>query len=194
MEPITEIIEAQGGVVNIDDLAGRAEYKRVLRAVERGELVRLRQGVYAEPTALLNTMIDVERIVPGGVVCLYNAWAYHQLSVTVPPAFCVAIEAKRKVSIPATLPIQLYYWKRENLEIGVSTANVSGHNVKITDLERSVCDAVKYRNKIGLDISSEVIRNYLKRPSKNLSRLMEYAKQLRVANVLKNYLEIAIEQ
>lgn len=194
MEPITEIIEAQGGVVNIDDLAGRAEYKRVLRAVERGELVRLRQGIYAEPTALLNTMIDVERIVPGGVVCLYNAWAYHQLSVTVPPAFCVAIEAKRKVSIPATLPIQLYYWKRENLEIGVSTANVSGHNVKITDLERSVCDAVKYRNKIGLDICSEVIRNYLKRPSKNLSRLMEYAKQLRVANVLKNYLEIAIEQ
>lgn len=194
MEPITEIIEAQGGVVNIDDLAGRAEYKRVLRAVERGELVRLRQGVYAEPTALLNTMIDVERIVPGGVVCLYNAWAYHQLSMTVPPAFCVAIEAKRKVSIPATLPIQLYYWKRENLEIGVSTANVSGHNVKITGLERSVCDAVKYRNKIGLDICSEVIRNYLKRPSKNLSRLMEYAKQLRVANVLKNYLEIAIEQ
>lgn len=194
MEPITEIIEAQGGVVNIDDLAGRAEYKRVLRAVERGELVRLRQGIYAEPTALLNTMIDVERIVPGGVVCLYNAWAYHQLSMTVPPAFCVAIEAKRKVSIPATLPIQLYYWKRENLEIGVSTANVSGHNVKITDLERSVCDAVKYRNKIGLDICSEVIRNYLKRPSKNLSRLMEYAKQLRVANVLKNYLEIAIEQ
>lgn len=194
MEPITEIIEAQGGVVNIDDLAGRAEYKRVLRAVERGELVRLRQGIYAEPTALLNTMIDVERIVPGGVVCLYNAWAYHQLSMTVPPAFCVAIEAKRKVSIPATLPIQLYYWKRENLEIGVSTANVSGYDVKITDLERSVCDAVKYRNKIGLDICSEVIRNYLKRPSKNLSRLMEYAKQLRVANVLKNYLEIAIEQ
>lgn len=194
MEPITEIIEAQGGVVNIDDLAGQAEYKRVLRAVERGELVRLRQGVYAEPTALLNTMIDVERIVPGGVVCLYNAWAYHQLSVTVPPAFCVAIEAKRKVSIPATLPIQLYYWKRENLEIGVSTANVSGYDVKITDLERSVCDAVKYRNKIGLDICSEVIRIYLKRPSKNLSRLMEYAKQLRVANVLKNYLEIAIEQ
>lgn len=194
MEPITEIIEAQGGVANIDDLPGHAEYKRVLRAVERGELVRLRQGVYAEPTALLNTMIDVERIVPGGVVCLYNAWAYHQLSVTVPPAFCVAIEAKRKVSIPATLPIQLYYWKRENLEIGVYTANVSGHNVKITDLERSVCDAVKYRNKIGLDICSEVIRNYLKRPSKNLSRLMEYAKQLRVGNVLKNYLEIAIEQ
>lgn len=194
MEPITEIIEAQGGGVNIDDLAGQAEYKRVLRAVERGELVRLRQGVYAEPTALLNTMIDVERIVPGGVVCLYNAWAYHQLSVTVPPAFCVAIEAKRKVSIPATLPIQLYYWKKENLEIGVSVANVSGYDVKITDLERSVCDAVKYRNKIGLDICSEVIRNYLKRPSKNLSRLMEYAKQLRVANVLKNYLEIAIEQ
>jgi predicted CopG family antitoxin len=66
--------------------------------------------------------------------------------------------------------------------------------VKITDMERSVCDAVKYRNKIGLDVCSEVIRNYLKKPSRNLTRLMEYAKQLRVANVLKNYLEITIEQ
>ncbi|MDY5229369.1 MAG: hypothetical protein SPH37_10165, partial [Sodaliphilus sp.] len=63
----------------------------------------------------------------------------------------------------------------------------------ITDLERSVCDAVKYRNKIGLDTTAEIIRNYLKKDKRNLSRLSEYAKRLRVANTLKNYLMIAIE-
>jgi predicted CopG family antitoxin len=88
----------------------------------------------------------------------------------------------------------LYYWKKENLEIGVHMEVILNYVVKITDMERSVCDAVKYRNKIGLDVCSEVIRNYLKKPSRNLTRLMEYAKQLRVANVLKNYLEIVIEQ
>lgn len=193
MESVTKIIESQGGIITTNELSGRAEYNRVLRAVERGDIVRLRQGVYADPTATLNTMIDVERIVPYGIVCLYNAWAYYQLSTIVPPAFCIAIEAKRKVSIPDTLPIQLYYWKKEYLEIGVNTECVSGFEVRITDMERSVCDAVKYRNKIGLDVCSEVIRNYLRKPNRNLSRLMEYAKELRVANTLKNYLEIAIE-
>lgn len=193
MESITNIIEAQGGIITTDEISGRAEYKRVLRAEERGDIVRLKQGVYANPTAMLNTMIDIERIVPGGVVCLYNAWTHYQLSTVVPPAFCIAIEAKRKVSLPEALPIQLYYWKKEYLEIGVKNECVSGFNVRITDMERSVCDAVKYRNKIGLDVCSEVIRNYLRKPNRNLSRLMEYAKELRVANTLKNYLEIAIE-
>lgn len=193
MESITNIIESQGGIITTDELSGRAEYKRVLRAVERGDIVRLRQGVYGDPTAMLNTMIDVERIVPGGVVCLYNAWTYYQLSTVVPPTFCIAIEAKRKVSIPDTLPIQLYYWKKEYLEIGVNRECVSGFDICVTDMERSVCDAVKYRNKIGLDVCSEVIRNYLRKPNKNLTRLMEYANELRVANTLKNYLEIAIE-
>lgn len=193
MESITDIIESQGGIITTDELSGRAEYKRVLRAVERGDVVRLRQGVYGDPTAMLNTMIDVERIVPGGVVCLYNAWTYYQLSTVVPPAFCIAIKAKRKISIPETLPVQLYYWKKEFLVIGVKSECISGFDVCITDMERSVCDAVKYRNKIGLDVCSEVIRNYLRKPDRNLSRLMEYAKELRVANTLKNYLEIAIE-
>lgn len=193
MVSINQIIQEKGGVVTKDELSSVAEYKRVLRAVERGDVVRLRQGVYAEPTAMLNTMVDVERIVPDGVVCLYNAWAYYQLSTTIPPGFCIAIDAKRTVTLPSSLPIQLYYWKKEYLEIGVKSDTISSYEVKITDMERSVCDAVKYRNKIGLDVCTEVIRNYLRKPSKNVTRLMEYAKQLRVANVLKNYLEIAIE-
>ena len=69
-------------------------------------------------------------------------------------------------------------------------ADISGYKVHITDMERSVCDAVKYRNKIGLDVCAEVIRTYLNR---NLARLQDYAKRLRVFNTLKNYLEIAIE-
>jgi predicted transcriptional regulator of viral defense system len=166
---------------------------RLNRSVLRGDLMRIRHGVYATPKALLDTMIDVERIVPGGVVCMYSAWAPYGLTTTVPPAFCIAIANKRKVVVPQMLPISLYYWKPENLEFGIRQETISGHVVRITDIEQSVCDAVKYRNKIGLDICAEVIRNYLRKEELNLSRLMEYAKKLRVANVLNNYLEIAIE-
>lgn len=186
-------VSALGGTISTTDIPDTSEYKRLLRAKERGDLIKLRHGIYAVPDALLNTMIDVERIVPNGIICLYNAWSYHQLSTTVPPAFCIAIANKRKVVIPDTLPIELYYWKKENMEFGIMDADISGNHVRITDMERSVCDAVKYRNKLGLDICAEVIRSYLRKPNRNLTRLQDFAKRLRVFNTLKNYLEIAIE-
>ena len=193
MQKISEIVAAKGGVVTMDEITDRAEHKRILRAVEHGELIRLRQGVYAVPIAILNTMIDVERIVPQGVLCLYSAWAYYQLTTTVPPSFCIAIEAKRKVKLPIRLPINLYYWKAGNLEFGIVDVEISNYQVRMTDLERSVCDAVKYRNKIGLDLCAEIIRTYLRKKERNLSRLMDYAERLRVTKILNNYLEIAIE-
>ena len=173
MEKFAEKNEAWGGTISTSELSGRAEYERLRRATRRGDVVKLRHGVYAEPTAMLGTMIDVERIVPGGVVCLYTAWMHYQLSTTIPPAFCIAIDAKRKVRIPATLPITLYYWKTENLTFGVVQQQISGYNVRITDLERSVCDAVKYRNKIGLDVCAEIIRSYVQKKDRNLSRLSD---------------------
>ena len=148
-----------------------------------------KRQVYAIPDALFNTMIDVERIVPNGIVCLFNAWAYHQLSTVVPPSICVAIDAKRKVVIPSTVPIEIYYWKKENLEFGIIKKSISGYDVLITDMERTVCDAVKYRNKIGLDVCGEVIDNYLKKENRNISLLHEYAQKLRVKNILTTYLE-----
>ena len=193
MEKVIDRIEAQGGTISTSELSGRAEYERLRRAAGRGEVVKLRHGVYAEPTAMLGTMIDVERIVPGGVVCLYSAWMHHQLSTAIPQAFCIAIDAKRKVSIPSSLPITLYYWKPENLTFGIVEKEISGYRVHITDVERSVCDAVKYRNKIGLEVCAEIIRSYVRRKDRNLSRLSDYAKRLRIAKVLNNYLEIAIE-
>ena len=190
---IIEKIKSQGGIIVTTELSGRAEYERLRRAERRGDVVKVRHGVYAEPTALLNTMIDVERIVPDGIVCLFTAWMHHQLCTTIPPSFCIAIDAKRKLKIPEELPITIYYWKAENLEFGIEERVISGYRVRITDLERSVCDAVKYRNKIGLDICSEIIRSYIRKRERNLSRLADYARKLRIEKVLNNYLEIALE-
>lgn len=193
MENIYHKVAALGGVISTTDISSEAEYKRIHRAAQRGELLRLRSGVYASPDALLDTMLDIERIVPGGVVCLYNAWSHYQLTTTIPPAFCVAIERKRKVVIPPSLPITLYYWKEDYLSLGVIEETLSGHSVRITNLERSVCDAVKYRNKIGLDVCAEIVRTYLRKEGRDLSLLTEYAKRLRVWTTLKSYLEIALE-
>lgn len=192
MEEIIDRIESQGGVIRVSELKDEADYKRLLRAERRGEIIRVRQGVYAEPSAMLNTMVDINRIIPNGVVCMYTAWMHYRLTTTVPPAFCVAVERKRKIRIPANPPISIYYWKSENLSFGITDSEVSGYNIRMTDLERSVCDAVKYRNKIGTDLCAEIIRSYVIRKDCNYSKLQEYAAKLRVQTILNKYLEIAI--
>lgn len=182
--------EPRNGVVSTKDIRDRNEYLRTLRAEKRGELIRVRQGVYAEPSSVISTMIDVEKIVPNGIVCMYNAWSYYELTTTVPPAFCIAIEAKRKVRPSNIFPIMLYYWKTENLEFGTVWKEISGFKVRITDMERSVCDAIKYRNKIGLDLCAEIVKAYLNKTERNLALLSEYARKLRVSKILDNYLEV----
>ena len=107
----------------------------------------------------------------------------------VPASTCIAIEAKRKVRLPEYPPIDLYFWKRENLEFGVIPKEISPYRVLITDIERTVCDAVKYRNKIGLDVCGEIIDSYLKTEKRNVSLLLEYAERLRVKQTLTKYLE-----
>lgn len=191
MDRITVIdtLQQQGGFITTGEVKSRGEYEQLRRATEDGTLMRLRNGVYAEISALANNMIDVERIVPHGVLCLYSAFAQYGLSTQVPSATCIAIEAKRKVRLPDYPPIDLYYWKKENLEFGIIKKSISGYDVLITDMERTVCDAVKYRNKIGLDVCGEVIDNYLQKENRNISQLHEYAQKLRVKNILTTYLE-----
>lgn len=67
MNDIINKVASLGGTISTTDISHLSEYKQGLRAKERGDLIRLRHGVYAAPEALLNTMIDVERIIPNGV-------------------------------------------------------------------------------------------------------------------------------
>ena len=70
--------------------------------------------------------------------------------------------------------------------------SIDGFSVNVYDVERCVCDAVKFRNKVGMDVCSEIINNYLERPERNISRLMDYARTLRVSAILEKYLEVKL--
>ena len=186
---IFDTIQKKGGFITTGEIKDRSEYEQLRRATDNGTLMRIRKGVYVKTSALANNMIDVERIIPNGVLCLYSAFSHYELSTQVPSATCIAIEAKRKVRLPEYPPIELFFWKPENLNFGIIQKQISGYTVRITDMERTVCDAVKYRNKIGLDVCGEIIDNYLKKENRNISLLHDYAKRLRVKNILTKYLE-----
>ena len=174
------------------EIRERQSYYGIRKAIENGSVVRLKNGVYASVEALAGTMIDIERVVPKGVLCLFSSWAHYGLTTQIPGAFYVAVEKHRKVVVPQFPPIKLCYWEQKYYEMGVLEAEVSGHKVRIYDLEKSVCDAIKFRNKVGLDVAAEVLKAYLARKDRNVARLMSYARQMRVENTLKGYLEIGL--
>ena len=104
----------------------------------------------------------------------------------------VAIKRARRVKVPSFPKIELHHYTSNILEIGVMEKVIDGFKVKVYDVERCVCDAVKFRNKVGIDVCSEIIDNYLSRPERNISKLMDYARQLRVGNILENYLQVKL--
>lgn len=179
------------GIIRVDRIDNR-NYRRMLAAAREGELIRLRAGLYARPEALTGSVIDIESIIPGGILCLYSAWTHYRLTTQVPDAFYVAIERGRKISLPKYPAIHLVYQREELLEIGKTEIEEAGIHVAITDIERSVCDAVKYRNKIGIDVMSEILDNYLRMSTRNITRLTEYAKKLRIYKTLYTILQVKL--
>ena len=84
-----------------------------------------------------------------------------------------------------------YYELRKAISDGyVVRREISGHSVLITDLEKSVCDAVKFRNKVGIDVCAEILHSYLRRKDKSITKLMAYAAQMRIGGTMNKYLEM----
>ena len=136
--------------------------------------------------------MDVFKIVPSGVLCLTSALAYYEFTTYNPWQYEIAIERTKKISLPDYPPIKLVYFSSKQLELGIIEVDIDGHTIRIYDMEKTICDCVRYRNKIGIDIVKEGIKEYLKRKDKDLNKLMKYAEVCRVQKTIKEYLEVLI--
>ena len=169
------------------------DYRRFLNEVHtNGDYVKIKNGLYASWDTLSNDTVDIEKIVPDGILCLYSAWHFYGMTTQVPDSFYIAIDRNRKVRLPSMPDITLVYQTSQLLECGVSEIRTDNFNFRIYDRERCVCDAIKYRNKIGIDVMSEILNAYLKHKERNLDKLHKYAAALRVQSILKRYLEIVL--
>ena len=171
---------------------GRTEYYKMLEKARNRDLMQVRRGVYATPEQLSGNMIDINSIVPDGILCLWSAWSIHRLTTSMPQAYHIAVKRNKRVTLPIFPQVEVHYYTDKVLEVGVSQMIIDGYTVNVYDVERSVCDAVKFRNKVGMDVCSEIINNYLERPERNISRLMDYARILRVSAMLEKYLEVKL--
>lgn len=192
MAKIHRALTKSGGVIRSYELQEPRAYYNINKEIKSGNVIRIKNGVYILPEELASTMIDVARIVPGGVVCMYSAWDYYGLTTQIPDGFYIAIEKHRKVVVPDIMGIILCYWQEKYCTMGVVETEIANHKVKIFCIEKSVCDAIKFRNKIGTEVAIEILKNYLKRKERNISLLMDFAKRMRILSTMRQYIEMGL--
>lgn len=192
MAKIHRALTKSGGVIRSYELQEPRAYYNINKEIKSGNVIRIKNGVYMLPEELASTMIDVARIVPGGVVCMYSAWDYYGLTTQIPDGFYIAIEKHRKVVVPDIMGIILCYWQEKYCTMGVVETEIANHKVKIFCIEKSVCDAIKFRNKIGTEVAIEILKNYLTRKERNISLLMDFAKQMRILSTMRQYIEMGL--
>ena len=140
-----------------------------------------------------NDFFSAEAFVPNGVICLMSAARYYELTNFLPDSVDVAIERKKKVvTLPDWPEIKIIYFDPARMDLGVTEVREGDNVFHIFDIEKTVVDIIYYRNKIGIEETSEVLRNYLKRRDRQIDRLYAYAKRLRCEKIVRTYLEVLV--
>jgi len=170
-------------------------YYKIGQMEENGLLHRINRTTYENLTYTgdENDFINAAAYVPGGVICLMSAARYYELTNFLPNEIDVAINRKKKVStLPNWPEIKIFYFSSSRMDAGVTEIMEGGDSFRIFDIEKTVIDIIYYRNKIGIEEASEVLRNYLKRKDRQIDQLYTYAKMLRCEAVVRNYLEVLV--
>lgn len=172
-------------------------YKKwwVQNLIDDGIIERVKRGLYKlcdDKYFLLDEEVDITKMVPMGVLCLASALSFHELTTYTPYEYQLAIDRRYKVTVPEYPPIKVYYYDTKYHEMGIQEVSREGHVIRVYNMEKTLCDCLRYRNKLSNDIIVEAFKEYMKRKDKNLTLLMEYAKECRVSKIIKIYMEVLI--
>ena len=162
------------------------------RLVAAGKLERVARGVYSLPGRGLSehrSLAEAALRVPKGVVCLLSALRFHDLTTQAPFEVWLAIDNKAATPKLDYPPLRLVRFSGAALTEGVEEHVVDGVTVRVTGVAKTVADCFKYRNKIGLDVALEALRDAWNGKRMTSDEIWHYAKIDRVANVMRPYLE-----
>lgn len=190
---VEQIFERGNGITEIKTLLeSGVSYYEINSLLKEAVIIRLKRGVYKWADKETDEMAEVAKIVPGGAFCLLSAAFYYGLTTTIPSSHHIAIPDERKVSLPVYPPVHLYYWNKTPYLLGMVTIELSGESIQIYDPEKTVCDVIRHRNKIGFEALKEILKNYLERQDRNLNQLYTYSRLLKIHNKVDEFVKILL--
>jgi len=183
----------EGGIFRTSDLEAlgmsRATAQRLVDAGDAEQishgLYRLAEGEITEHIAL----VAVQKRIPDGIVCLLSALQFHGVGTQLPREIWIAIDRKAWKPKPPGFPIRIVRFSGVNAWYGVETHELLGVPVQITSIARTVVDCFRYRNRIGMDIALEALKDVLGRRLASRDDILRTAEVCRAKTVIRPYLE-----
>ena len=186
----------QGGILKTKEAIRVGIHPRTLyEMLNAGVLERLNRGLYrlADLPPLGNPdLVSVSLKVPHGVICLISALHYHDITTQIPHEIYLALERGTEPPRLDHPPIRIFWFTGRAFAEGVEMHKIDGIPTHIYSPEKTVVDCFKYRNKIGLDVAIEALRECWRNRRCTMDQLWYYAKICRVTNVMRPYLEALV--
>lgn len=194
LEKIEELIKQQNGTILSADLDKYGIPRKYLqRLIFEGKLERCERGVYVAVDAIEDEMFAMQKKYSKLIYSHETALFMHYLSDRTPFEYSATVPSGYKVVSNLTDRCKIYYIKKELHELGVISLKSSfGNQIRVYNVERTICDIIKSRSRVDIQILNEALRRYAKIKSSDYSLLLDYAKKLNIETVLKNYLEVIL--
>jgi predicted transcriptional regulator of viral defense system len=167
----------------------------LLRLFRKGLLDRSARGVYVlanAPITEYHSLAVAAKQVPRGVICLISALQFHGLTTQIPHEVWMALDFKARRPNVSWPPLKVVRFSGQALTLGVEEHTVEGVALKIYSCAKTVADCFKYRNKIGIDLAIEALRDALRQKKATLNEIHRFAKVCRVERVMRPYLESVV--
>jgi predicted transcriptional regulator of viral defense system len=162
------------------------------RLVERGQLQKLGRGIYTSKTLPASehiSLLEISRKVPKAVICLLSALKFHEIGTQVPHEVWIAIDVKAwapRIDAPV---VRIMRFSGNSLHFGIQKKKIGSLEIRVFSPAKTIADCFKFRNKIGVDVALEALRDCYRQKKASMDELWEAAKICRVANVMRPYLE-----
>jgi predicted transcriptional regulator of viral defense system len=164
--------------------------EQVRRLVRQGHLTRLGRGLYASAFAELSehhTLAEVAKRVPKGIVCLLTALRFHALGTQHPREVWLAVDRRAAIPKLDVAPVRIVRISGAALTAGIEEHEIEGVTVRVTSPARTVVDCFKFRNKIGVDVAVEALRDYRRLRKGTVDELWRHEDLLRMTRVMRPY-------
>lgn len=188
-EKIKSILEKNDGILYVKELEKNNIHRQYLKILEeKGEVIRVIKGLYIDPNKDINEFFIMGERYKTGIFSHNTALYFYNLTDRTPMSLDMTFPSNVRNTNDFLEP---HYIKPELHSLGETTLDLEdGTTIKIYDLERTICDIIRDRNKVDPQIFNTAMKEYFKLKDKNLNLLYKYAKKLKIDKILKNYMEV----
>jgi predicted transcriptional regulator of viral defense system len=184
------------GVVRAREIREAGLHPEYLRKLcKSGHLIRTGRGLYSLAGGDFtehHSLAEACKRVPHGTICLLSALSYHEIGTQNPHQVWMAIDrAMRKPKVDYPL-IRIFRFSGPSLKEGIEEKKIEGVSVRVYSPAKTVADCFKYRNKVGIDVAIEALKECWRSRRCEIDELIHYARICRVSNIMQPYMEAIV--